>query len=918
MPPRLLILLLAVSPLAAAGEVVGDDPQARLRATREWYGVDPAGRARVFEAARRERDRYAIGSAAVPFARVAGSSFVNVGPARADFAVNGDRYEEIDSGRVRQIVPDPVDPDVLFISTSGGGVWKTCGARSGTVVWEPLTDTIGTTAVGTLAMDPSNPDILFLGFGDPFDVQRPGITRSTDGGGTWSAPVQLVATYAIGGATFQRIAGSVTDLKVDPRNSLVVLAATDAGLFRSTDAGATWQHLPLQAGQSRFFYFWSLAYAGNDVWLVAGQTADVTVPASPVGGGSLALWRSADDGATWTSATAAFPGGEKSAQLAGRATLATAQSTLVDPSTARVFLLAATVDGSAQWDLLRSDDAGLSFQSLHVNSLSAPRNPNFDTPSLDVLRGQAWYNQALLVDPANPDAVFLGGQYSMVRSLDGGRSWSVLSDWLPHNSGNGNIDRPYVHADLHAFAVGADGTFYAGSDGGLATSSDALAGDASAATFSFTSVHNEGLVTHLAYTVACAPESWPGSLQGFVAGGLQDNGTRLRDGETTTFNQLVGGDGTGLAVSASTHVDAALHRDVPDVFLASVPGEIFLSGNGGQDFDDFTAGLAGLPFLVRIGRDTVAGNTFLTFAGSPAAFYRWTIGDPGWTDVSGKLHWQDSNLDTIGFNTVDGAPIGLRNLAAHPRRAGVWAAVSNRYTYMTADGGAHWLVGVQPRPSGSAGGAYLLSSVEFDPTDLSGRTYYVSSLATSLIDASNQLYDYPPGFGHVFRTTDGGLTWDSLGGQDVASGGLPAVGADVVKVDPNDPSTLYAGTEIGLYRSIDGGARWERFGAGSLPLVEVRDLCISPAGQRLTAATYGRGFWQIDTAAAPSPAGVRGAGDTNFDGRIDGEDLIDLADGFGADQSSPVYRWQADLVGTSNGIDEADLAALLAKLGDRP
>ena len=100
--------------------------------------------------------------------------------------------------------------------------------------------------------------------------------------------------------------------------------------------------------------------------------------------------------------------------------------------------------------------------------------------------------------------------------------------------------------------------------------------------------------------------------------------------------------------------------------------------------------------------------------------------------------------------------------------------------------------------------------------------------------------------------------------------------------------------------------------------MEVRDLCISPGSQRLTAATYGRGFWQINTAAAASPAGVRGLGDTNFDSRIDGEDLIDLADGFGASQSSPVYRWQADLVGTSNGIDQGDADALLAKFGGRP
>src|SRR4029077_3767639 len=101
------------------------------------------------------------------------------------------------------------------------------------------------------------------------------------------------------------------------------------------------------------------------------------------------------------------------------------------------------------------------------------------------------------------------------------------------------------HADFHAMAVGADGTFIAGTDGGFFVSSNARTATPDQVTFS--SARNLGLVSHLIYNVACAPESWPADLQVWMAGGMQDNGTRARVGTTTTFNQVSGGDGVGLA-----------------------------------------------------------------------------------------------------------------------------------------------------------------------------------------------------------------------------------------------------------------------------------------------------------------------------------------------------------------------------------
>ena len=911
----LLALASALSAAAvAAPELERDDAGARTRALLELRGApDPAGRWRVLEEAGRQRDRYGMGQAVrggrrqLIAGRVQGNTFVNIGPASAASEFNGARYFETDSGRARQIVPHPTDPGILYLSTAGGGVWKTWdkGAH-----WEPITDALGTTAIGTLAMDPVNPDILYLGFGDPFDLQQPGLVKSTDGGATWSSPVLLQ-----GGG---RVASTVTDLKVDPESSNVVLATTDVGLFRSSDAGNSWQAVPLAgAAGDTFFFMWSLARVGPSTWLATGQQANPARPSSAAqNAAQLSLWRSTDDGGTWTLANSALPGGQAQASTAGRGTLATAASTLVQPATARVFLLAASLKGDQQLDLFRSDDGGLTFNALGLNANGTPHNPNGDQPDLNLGHAQAWYNQALTVDAAEPDLVFAGGDLSLLRSSDGGNSWEVLSNWLPVPQA---LNLPYIHADLHSIALGADGAVYVGSDGGISVSADARTGPV--ASIGFTSTQNRGLVTHLVFTVACAPETWPAALQGFVGGGLQDNGTRLRDVATTAFDQVLGGDGIGLAVSAGAHPDPVLGY-APDVLLGSAEFKIFRSADGGQSWVSFVGGMGAAqpPFFVRLARDTADPDpqTFVTFTGAPAGVYRSSAGDL-WKDISGTLHWQDSNTDTKGFVAVDGSSIGLRNVATHPARAGLYAVQSNKYAYVSADAGAHWLVSVQPAPAGTPAGTgiYLLSSVAFDGADTTGQSYYLTSRAMNLVDGKGNTSPLPESFGHLYKTSDGGLTFTSLGAQPVSAGGLPFVPFIVVAVDPGDPRTLYVGTAIGLYRSLDGGANWTRMGAGSLPLVEVSDLCISPAGKRLTAATYGRGFWQIGTDGVDA-AGVRGDGDTNFDQRIDGQDLIDLADAFGASQASPSYRWQADLVGTVNAIDGEDLLALLARFGGQP
>src|SRR5205823_12710735 len=134
---------------------------------------------------------------------------------------------------------------------------------------------------------------------------------------------------------------------------------------------------------------------------------------------------------------------------------------------------------------------------------------------------------------------------------------------------------------------------------------------------------------------------------------------------------------------------------------------------------------------------------------------------------------------------------------------------------------------------------------------------------------SDNITPVPDAVGHLFLTTDGGNTWTTFHG-DGSGGVLPNIGVEVVRFDPGDATdkTIYAGTDIGLYRTTDGGKTWARYGVG-LPMVRVSDIFISRNGGLLRVSTYGRGLWEIYPLAGVAK-GVDGNGDWDRDLQIDG------------------------------------------------
>ena len=933
-----LVLCLATAPALRAQEK--DDATARVRARDLMYGTPSVEtQLRTLQEAAKEAAKWGIGTtpgrrSAAPVqtaGAVPAGTWINVGPG------GGAQLSPLvqtasDTGRMRKIVPHPTDPDILYAATSGGGVWKTFDAQSAIRStpgigphWTSITSGLGSQSVGAFALDPNSPDTLFLGLGDPFDVQTPGFYTSLDGGATWQGPALL--TGSAGTAT------SVRDIVVDPSGTGSVVVATNAGLFRQIENGP-WVYKDLGI----FTDCWSVAWVGGARWLATCS-------------GSVYL--SDDSGVSWAPSNSNLP-----TSSTGRMTLAAARSDAATPATAWVYLLAAKADGSDQLDVFLSQNGGSNWGALGMTSANicvspgtpgCPLNATTDQPDLDVLRDQAWYNQAITVDPRDHGKVFVGGNLAMIRSDDAGATWRVMTDWLPGSPlCTPNCSAlPYVHADWHAMAVSVSpralpsycgltpnspatsipaGTacYFAGTDGGLFRSSDVFtalpASDNSSGAPHFEGRFGRGLVTHLAYSIATDLHD---SSNPILIGGLQDNGTRLRvvaaGAPATLFNQVIGADGfaVGIGLSSASAVptscrDSLGHPKWGSLLLGTIYGVIYRSVDCGGSFAPAMAGICkpqsqifnpaggcsaeyNSNFFMKLTSDQAdaTGQTFLTVINNSAcdptqsqctvAYGTNTVyathdgaGTTGWTKANGTIHF-------AGGSTGTNFPSQLISVSANPKAAGNWAVTDHDSAYFTQDGGATWT------QTASLPGA--VSGVGFES-------------ATTLWAASK-------GGNHVYRTV-GGTSW-----VDESGAGLPAVGANVVAVDPNNPQVVYLGTEIGLYRSTDGGQSWARYGGSSLPLVSVTEINLALDSSAVRISTFGRGFWELYPNAS-ALAGVFGNGDFDKNQIIDAFDLVREAMVLGETTADPGYDPTGNLTGTTNAIDGADFGALVARMGGRP
>jgi photosystem II stability/assembly factor-like uncharacterized protein len=691
----------------------------------------------------------------------------NIGPTKANFLQNGVVLNAVDSGRARAILPHPNNPDIVYFLTSGGGLWKTNNFTDNKPDWKPLTDGLFSTSGGSVAFG-RQPNTLFLGTGDPFDFPftvKGLMYKSTNGGSSWSAAWDLGATL-------------VADVKVDTSAATdIVLVGTDFGLFRSTDAGATYTSV-VSGGLDENSIVWSLAKTSAG-WIAAAENF-FTLEGT--------LYVSTDKGATW----APIPNAGGVYAGAGRTTLGVGT-----PGDSVVYAFAADTGDGAQLDLFRSTDGGLNWTALGLAG-KVPTNPSTDQPNMDLMGGQAFYNQLVLVNPSDPTrrTVYLGGQLASARSRDGGATWTLISDWLAQDN------LPYVHADFHAAAYskfGNNETLFFGTDGGLFISNN----DGNR----WKDNKNEGLVTHLIYSLSSGPKK-----TGRIITGMQDNGSRYRRDQGTTYNQVLGGDGFGTgwsqandAISIASVYFGFIFRNDTNPPNTQNKWDVGYTGIDQDDASFFT------PMTTPTATVDPTGLVFYTYTHHNV--YKTTDGALTWQPIGvagqGGLPASAFFRDVVhglGVSPIDGNRVGV---------AGTGGRI-----FLTRDGGTTWTTAT----IGSfLPGFSFTANVAFANNEV----VYVAS--------ENPVV----GVSRVAKSVDGGLTWTA------ADSGLPQVPVLKIQVDPRNGSTLYAATYLGVYRSTNAGGTWQKYGNG-LPSVVAADIYMPPDGGFLRVATFGRGVWEIN------------------------------------------------------------------------
>ncbi len=699
-------------------------------------------------------------------------------------------------GRVDAVCGVVGRPSEFYFGHVNGGVWKTIDAGR---VWEPVFDDQPVASIGALAVAPSAPDVVYVGSGESTLRDSVGfgngMYKSTDAGKSWTH-IGLEDTQHIG------------KIAVDPHNPDVVFVAAighfygsneQRGIFRSKDGGKTWQKVLYKGpdvGAIEVVIDPSnpkVVYAG--LWNTRRPPWFVYPPTNGPGGG---LFKSTNGGDTWTQLTAGLP-----AEGIGRTGIAVAPSdtrrvyAVVDcllpvtgaPSSAPATGGAVT---SRQGGCFRSDDAGASWTRLSDDQ---------------ALWGRGWYFEHVVVDPGNPDIVYVSN-VSISRSMDGGKSWVPVRG----SPGGDDYHQAWISPDNTNLMITA-------SDQGCVITHNAKEGDPTRIAWSSWLNQPTAQIYHL--SVDYRRPYW-------VTGAQQDSGavavrSRGKFGEISMrdWEPIGAGGESGYTAGDPRHPGIVFGGAGARFNLAEnrfIPGTTTPQTKDPRH--DWTQ-----PLVLSPADPTALyyGDQFL---------YRTSDGAVTWTRISPDLTRADPEvppgLDRAATEDTDtnGRRGVIYTIAPSPVEAPLlWIGTDDGLIQVTMNGGASWENVTPPALTAWS----RVTMIEASRHDVN--TAYAS------VDR-HQLEDFDP---YIYRTHDRGRTWTLI-----ASGLPKGVYVHSVKEDPERKGMLFCGTERGVYLSFDEGEHWQPLQL-NLPVTSMRDLQVYQ--NDLIIATHGRGFWVIDDIA---------------------------------------------------------------------
>lgn len=692
-------------------------------------------------------------------------------------------------GRISDFAVVEKDPYTIYVGVGTGGVLKT--TNNGTT-WQGVFDKEPVASVGSVAVSQNNPKIVWVGTGEGNSRNSSswgnGVYRSADGGATWTN-MGLRDTH------------DVPKIALDPKNDDVVYVAAlghlwganrERGIFKTSDGGKTWQHV-LAVDENT---------GGIDV--LVDPSAPSTVYAAlwarrrypwgfTNGGTTGGVFKSIDAGKTWQKLTGGLP-----------------------PDMGRIGLDIYRKNPRVLYAIVESDSGGSqSLEGMRSRSGGIFRTDDGGAhwTRMSDLNPRGFYFGKVRVDPNNDQRVYVLG-FGTAVSDDGGRTFL-------------NTGARDIHGDCHAMWIDPANSNHAllGTDGGIYFSYD------KAKTWDFQNNVALGEFYNISYGMD-KPYT--------VCGGLQDNGTWCGKAQVRHQEFSFGGNPNAAAI---TNADWFFVNG-GDGFWAQIDRTnaniIYSESQGGEMARlDLASGRArniqpqakeGTPRFRFNWNTPIILSAFdpkTLYVGGDRVF-RLTNRGENWEAVSPDL----SNPAPATMNTAGSAAENYHTVVAlseSPKDRNVlWAGTDDGNVQVTRDGGKTWR-NVAANMTGVPAGLWV-SRVQASNHD-AGRAY-------AAVDGhrSDDFHAY------LYTTDDYGATWRSIS----ATLDAPVKG---FREDPVNPNLLFAGTEFGIFMSLDRGGQWQQLKDG-LPTVSVDDIQIHPREHDLLIATHGRSIYVIDDISA--------------------------------------------------------------------